>query len=43
MVQILKRENAKRLAGERDYLTDGLSDAEIEALGDNRPRFIYTL
>lgn len=40
---LLSRENKKRLAGERDYLVEGKSQAEIEALGDNRPDFIYTL
>lgn len=40
---LLARENKKRLAGERDHLVAGKSAAEIEALGDNRPDFIYTL
>lgn len=40
---LLNRENKKRLAGERDYLVEGKSEAEVEALGDNRPDFIYTL
>lgn len=40
---LLARENKKRLAGERDHLIAGKSAAEIEALGDNRPDFIYTL
>lgn len=39
----LRRENKKRLAGERDYLVEGKSEEEIRALGDNRPDFIYTL
>ncbi|KAF4627983.1 hypothetical protein G7Y89_g10171 [Cudoniella acicularis] len=39
---LLKRENAARLAGKRDYLVEGLSKKEAEALGDNRPDFLYT-
>ncbi|KAJ2972142.1 hypothetical protein NQ176_g7325 [Zarea fungicola] len=40
---LLDRENKKRLAGERDYLIEGKTEAEIEALGDMRPDFLYTL
>jgi len=40
---LLKRENAKRRRGERDYWIEGKSEAEIETLGDKRPDFIYTL
>lgn len=43
MAYLLDRENKKRLAGERDYLIEGKSQSEIEAMGDNRPDFIYTL
>lgn len=39
----LRRENAKRRRGERDYWIEGKSEAEIEKLGDKRPDFIYTL
>lgn len=40
---LLKRENAKRRAGGRDYWAEGKSEKEVEALGDLRPGFIYTL
>ncbi|MCJ1448383.1 MAG: hypothetical protein MMC23_008898 [Stictis urceolatum] len=40
---ILKRENAKRRAGGRDYWAEGKTHDEIELLGDKRPDFIYTL
>ncbi|KAK4214814.1 major facilitator superfamily domain-containing protein [Rhypophila decipiens] len=40
---LLKRENNKRRRGERDYWIAGLTDKEIEALGDRRPDFMYTL
>lgn len=33
---LLRRENAKRLAGERDIWVEGKSQKEIEALGDKR-------
>lgn len=39
---LLQKENAKRLRGERDHWIEGKSDKEIEALGDQRPDFIYT-
>lgn len=35
----LKREIHKRDAGERDAAIEGLSDEEINALGDDSPRF----
>lgn len=40
---LLKRENAARLAGKRDHLTQGMSEKEAEALGDKRPDFLYTV
>ncbi|CZR68137.1 related to allantoate permease [Phialocephala subalpina] len=40
---LLKRENAARLAGKRDYLTRGKTEKEVESLGDIRPDFVYTL
>ncbi|EAU35343.1 conserved hypothetical protein [Aspergillus terreus NIH2624] len=40
---LLRRENAKRLRGERDHWVQGLNAAEIQMLGDKRPDFIYTL
>ncbi|KAL1864292.1 hypothetical protein VTK73DRAFT_5966 [Phialemonium thermophilum] len=43
MTLLLRRENAKRRRGERDYWAEGKTEEEIEALGDNRPDFIYTV
>ena len=40
---LLRRENAKRVAGGRDYWVEGKTEKEVEALGDRRPDFIYTL
>ncbi|KAL2021367.1 hypothetical protein VTK56DRAFT_7232 [Thermocarpiscus australiensis] len=40
---LLRRENAKRRRGERDGWTNGLSEKEIEMLGDRRPDFMYTV
>ncbi|KAL8731511.1 MAG: hypothetical protein Q9166_003357 [cf. Caloplaca sp. 2 TL-2023] len=40
---LLRRENAKRRAGKLDHLVVGKSEKQIEALGDIRPNFIYTL
>lgn len=40
---LLVAENKKKLAGKRDYLVEGKSEEEIEALGDRRPDFIYTV
>ncbi|KEF51416.1 uncharacterized protein A1O9_12565 [Exophiala aquamarina CBS 119918] len=40
---LLRRENAKRRAGERDVWIEGKTEAEIEKLGDKRPDFLYTL
>lgn len=37
----LEAENRKRLAGKRDHWVEGLSEEEVEALGDKRPDFIY--
>ncbi|KAK4541561.1 hypothetical protein LTR36_007858 [Oleoguttula mirabilis] len=39
----LVAENKKKLAGKRDYLVEGKSQKEIEALGDRRPDFLYTV
>lgn len=39
---LLRRENAKRRRGERDHWIQGLTEEEIEKLGDNRPDFFYT-
>ncbi|KAI9897926.1 hypothetical protein N3K66_007782 [Trichothecium roseum] len=35
--------NKRRLAGKEDYKIAGMTDAEIDALGDRSPRFIYTI
>ena len=43
MEVLLKRENAKRRSGARDVWAEGLSEKEVEALGDKRPGFLYTL
>lgn len=43
MTFLLRRENAARLAGERDYLVVGMSEKEAEKLGDSRPDFMYTV
>ncbi|KAK3989914.1 putative transporter [Cladorrhinum sp. PSN332] len=42
MTCLLRQENAKRLRGDRDGWIEGLSEKEIEKLGDMRPDFIYT-
>jgi hypothetical protein len=39
---LLRRENAKRRTGERDHWIQGLTEEEIEKLGDKRPDFFYT-
>lgn len=43
MTTLLRLENRKRRQGKRDYRLEGKSAAEIEALGDKRPDFMYTL
>ncbi|KAK8049652.1 hypothetical protein PG994_011382 [Apiospora phragmitis] len=35
--------NRKRREGKRDYLVEGKTEQEIDALGDHRPDFMYTL
>ncbi|KAF9884628.1 hypothetical protein FE257_001381 [Aspergillus nanangensis] len=40
---LLRRENAKRLRGERDHLVEGLDENQIRMIGDMRPDFLYTL
>ncbi|QSZ29145.1 hypothetical protein DSL72_003656 [Monilinia vaccinii-corymbosi] len=40
---LLKRENSKRIRGERDVWVQGLNESEKTALGDQRPDFLYTL
>ncbi|KAK3897639.1 hypothetical protein C8A05DRAFT_47821 [Staphylotrichum tortipilum] len=41
MSLLLRRENAKRKRGERDHWVEGLTEKEIEKLGDQRPDFVY--
>lgn len=36
MTMLLRKENAKRIAGGRDYLVEGKDENEIEAMGDIR-------
>ena len=43
MEVLLRRENARRRRGERDHWVEGLSEREVEKLGDWRPDFTYTL
>ncbi len=43
MSLLLRRENAKRRRGERDHRVQGLTEKEIERLGDQRPDFVYTV
>lgn len=40
---LLRRENAKRVAGKRNGWTEGKSEEEIDRLGDKRPDFLYVL
>ncbi|CAK7204572.1 hypothetical protein SEUCBS139899_007330 [Sporothrix eucalyptigena] len=35
--------NKRRAAGQEDYKMAGLTDAEIDAMGDESPRFVYTI
>lgn len=41
MTVLLRRENARRKRGERDGWVAGLTEAQVDALGDRRPDFIY--
>ncbi|KAK5987948.1 putative transporter [Cladobotryum mycophilum] len=43
MATLLSIENKKRQNGERDYLAEGKTEKELEAMGDNRPDFLYTI
>lgn len=42
MTVLLRWENKKRRSGGRDFLAEGKSEREVEALGDQRPDFFYT-
>lgn len=35
--------NKRRRAGKEDHKVSGMTDAEIDALGDRSPKFIYTI
>lgn len=43
MTTLLRIENKKRREGKRDYLIEGKTPKEIEALGDGKPDFFYTV
>lgn len=43
MTLLLRLENARRLRGDRNHWVEGKTQTEIEALGDKRPDFIYTV
>lgn len=43
MMVLLKLENKKRLEGKRDVWVEGKTEAEIHALGDERPDFLYVI
>ena len=40
---LLRRENARRVRGDRDHWIEGKTPKEIEELGDRRPNFLYTV
>ena len=35
--------NKRRKAGKEDHKIEGMTEEEVEALGDRNPRFIYTI
>lgn len=37
------RVNERREKGEEDHLIEGMSEEEIAELGDDSPRFVYTI
>lgn len=37
------RVNARRARGDEDHRIQGMSDHEINELGDDSPRFVYTI
>lgn len=39
----LHRVNQRRKAGKEDHKIQGMSDEEVDALGDESPRFVYTI
>lgn len=40
---LLRKENRKRLRGERNYWVEGLDPTQVGMRGDKRPDFLYTL
>lgn len=43
MTFYLNQVNKRRREGKEDYKIAGMTDAEIDALGDRSPRFMYTI
>ncbi|KAF2197665.1 MFS general substrate transporter [Delitschia confertaspora ATCC 74209] len=43
MTIYLEHVNARRLRGEEDYKIEGMTDEQVAELGDDSPRFIYTV
>jgi hypothetical protein len=39
----LGRENSRREKGEQNHLMEGMSEDEVAELGDESPRFRYTI
>lgn len=37
-----RRQNRRRIAGKEDHTVEGMSDEEIEELGEHNPRYRYT-
>lgn len=37
------RVNARRARGEEDYKIEGMTEEQIAELGDDSPRFMYTI
>jgi hypothetical protein len=37
------RVNARRARGEEDYKIEGMTEEQIAELGDDSPRFVYTI
>lgn len=39
----LSRVNARRARGDEDHKIQGMSEQEVKELGDDSPRFVYTI
>lgn len=37
-----RRQNQRKMDGKEDYRVEGMSDEEIEELGEHNPRYRYT-